>query len=134
MAKLNAYIITLLMLAGMAAGIHYQIKGLVTLCVSISWMLCIMALPVAFAVIASSLLYEKSTGKKRKNFEKSLLAAASKSSAIEKIFGWTTFIAMTALFSWSGWIVTAVAYVLASLIMRLAKSIARDEVVKQGLA
>lgn len=134
MTRFIAYTITLLMLPGMAAGIHYQIDGLITICVSISWMLCLLALPVAFATIAASQLYEKSSGESRKKLEKALVDAAKKRSVSAKAFGWLSFIAMTALFAWSGWIVTAVAYVLASLIMMLAKSIAIDEAVKQGLA
>jgi|GEM_PF-6958091 len=134
MTTFIAYTITLLMLIGMTAGTHYQIDGLITVCVSISWMLSILVLPVAFAIIAVSLLYEKSSGESRKKLEKTLVDAAKKKSLIAKAFGWASFIAMTALFAWSGWIVTAVVYVLASLIMKLANSIAKDEAIKQGLA
>lgn len=134
MGKLLAYVITLLMMSGMIYGLRYEVDGVVTLIVSINWILCILAIPVALAIIASAVLYEKSTGTKRDSYEKALLDAVKKKSILEKAFGWATFIGMTALLSWSGWIVTAVVYVLASVFMRMAKSIAKDEAVKQGLA
>ncbi|WP_182056521.1 hypothetical protein [Pantoea sp. ME81] len=132
--KLLAYVITILMIAGMAYGLTYQVDGLVTLCVAINWMLCILAIPVGFVTIAAAVLYEKATGKQRDIYEKALADAGKKKSLPDKLFGWVTFIGMTVLFAWGGWIVTAIVYVLASVFMRLAKSIAKDEAVKQGLA
>lgn len=132
--KLLAYAITILMIAGMAYGLTHEVDGLVTLCVAINWMLCILAFPVGFVTISASLLYEKASGKQRDIYEKALMDAGKKKSIPDKIFGWATFIGTTVLFAWGGWIVTAILYVLASVFMRLANSIAKDEAVKQGLA
>ena len=132
--KLLAYAITILMIAGMAYGLAYEVDGLVTLCVAINWMLCILALPVGFVTICASLLYKNASGKQRDVYEKALVDAGKKKCLPDKLFGWATFIGTTVLFAWGGWIVTAIVYVLASLFMRLAKSIAKDEAVKQGLA
>lgn len=128
-----AYVVSLLLLISMAAGVFYQIDGLVTLAVSINWMIYILAIPIAIATVTASILYEKSNEESRIKIAKVLVQAAKRKPFIARVTGWTTFLIMTSLFAWSGWIVTAIAYVLASLIIKLANSIARDEAIKQNL-
>lgn len=128
-----AYAVSLLLLVSMSAGVFYQIDGLVTLAVSINWMICILAIPIAIATVAASILYEKSNEEGRIKIAKLLIESAKKKSFVARMTGWMEFIAMTSLFAWSGWIVTAICYVLASLILKFANSIARDEAIKQNL-
>ncbi|NMC25047.1 MAG: hypothetical protein GYA32_15015 [Serratia sp.] len=128
-----AYGVSLLLLISMAAGVFYQIDGLVTLAVSINWMICILAIPIAIATVTASILYEKSNEESRIKIAKLLVQAAKRKSFIARVTGWTTFLIMTSLFAWSGWIVTAICYVLASFILKFANSIARDEAIKQNL-
>jgi hypothetical protein len=128
-----AYVVSLLLLISMAAGVFYQIDGLVTLAVSINWILCILAIPIAVATVAASILYEKSNEESRIKIAKVLIQSAKKKSFISRVTHWTTFLIMTSLLAWSGWIVTAIAYVLASLIIKFANSIARDEAIKKNL-
>lgn len=129
-----AYVLSLSLLVAMGAGILLPMSGLVTVVISITWVICILAIPIAIVTIAASELYESSKGETRKKIGKLLSDAAKKKNIIARITGWSTFLVMTFMFAWSGWVITAISYVLASLIILFAKSIAKDEAIKQGLA
>ncbi len=128
-----AYAASLSLLIAMAAGVFYQIEGLITLVVSINWVICLLAIPIAAALVVASVMFEKANESSRIKLAKLLIESAKKKSFIARITGWSSFLAMTALFAWSGWVGTAIAYVLASLIIKFANSIARDEAIKQNL-
>lgn len=134
MKTVIAYTVSLLLPISMSAGVFYQIEGLVTLAVAINWMLCILAIPIAVIIVVASAMYERSGEDTKVKLAKLLVDAAKKKTGIARFIGWVTFIAMTCLYAWSGWIVTAIVYVMASLIIKFASSFARDEVVKHNLA
>lgn len=134
MKAFTATLISLSLIAALAAGTTLKIDGLVTVSVAVTWVLCLIGLVVAIIMMASASSYSMVDGKAKEKVGALLTDAAKTKSLARKLFGWTTFMLTVGLLAWSGWVVTAVVYGLSSLIIRLARSMARDEAVKQGLA
>jgi len=115
-------------------GVFLQINGLVTLSVTLIWACSLIAVPVAVLMIIASLLYEKSSGKQKENIEEMLRKSVRKRCWLVKAYGWVKVLATLGLLAWAGWVVTAIVYCLAVLIIMLANSILRDEAIKQDIA
>ena len=134
MKKLIVESFTLVVIAMLAAGTLLHIPGLITLAVAINWVCIILALPASILMICCSVMYSNSSGKMKENIGQLLMQSARKKGILKKLYGWADVIATIALLAWSGWLITAVAYCLAVLMMQFAKSILRDEAVKHGIA
>lgn len=135
MSRLIAYATSFTLLALLIIGIFYPIKGLVTLSVTAIWILSLIAIPMAFIIISVSSVYDSTKdGETKAKLAAFLKACAKRRGVAGKVVGWVDFTAMVVLLGYGGFIFTAVVYVLSSLLMRFAGMMARDEVVKNGLA
>ncbi|MDU5837747.1 MAG: hypothetical protein E6Z53_11890 [Pantoea sp.] len=135
MSRVIAYVASLTLLVLLIVGLFYPMKGLVTLSVTAIWILSLLALPIAFIIICVAALYDSvKTEDSKTKLATCLISCAKKRSVIGRFAGWLEFIAMSVLLGYGGFIFTAVVYVLSSLLMRFARSMARDEAVKNGLA
>lgn len=127
-------IFSLTVIAMLVAGTFLQISGLITISVSLNWVCIILAVPASMLMVFCAVMYDKSSGKIKESTEQLLHQSAIKKSILAKLYGWLKAITTIVLLAWSGWLVTAIVYCLAVLIMEFAKSIVRDEAVKHGIA
>lgn len=80
-------------------------------------------------IITFGVEYSKDDKSRREDIEY-LERFAKRKNAIARVWGWFCLVLEASMLAYGGWVFTAVAYVIASLFVRLCCSLARDKVEK----
>ncbi|NTZ48385.1 hypothetical protein FCM30_21860 [Lelliottia aquatilis] len=120
------YIVMASMIFGIYTG-HSQFVGIAA---AAFWILILLGIFIScFIGVAASLL-ESLVGESLKTTIESLQRFSRKRHIVIRVWGWGCLIAAVVLLAYSGWIFTAVYYVLASLFVHLVASVVRGKLKK----
>ncbi|POZ13678.1 hypothetical protein ACB496_12790 [Lelliottia nimipressuralis] len=120
------YIVMASMIFGIYTG-HSQFVGIAA---AAFWILILLGIFIScFIGVAASLL-ESLVGESLKTTIESLQRFSRKRHIVIRVWGWGCLIAAVVLLAYSGWIFTAVCYVLASLFVHLVASVVRGKLKK----
>lgn len=131
--KIIANVISFSLLSLLAYASYTGSSSLTNLTVAAYWV--IMALGLFIGILLLVLSYAKDHAKSEDEKNKVIeliVAATKKKSIIFRFIDWFCLAAIVALLAYSGWVFTAVFYVMVALIVKLLISIARDNVSEQN--
>lgn len=120
-----------MVMASMIFGIYTGHSQFIGIAAAAFWILILLGIFIScvIGVAAGSLesLVDKTS---QKESIESLQRFSRKRHIVIRVWGWGCLIAAVVLLAYSGWIFTAVCYVLASLFVRLIASVVRDKLEK----
>ncbi|WP_421412589.1 hypothetical protein ACOMDM_13565 [Serratia plymuthica] len=124
-----ASIISFALLAVLGYGVVTDNKPLVTMAAAAYWVIILLGLVVGVLtlIVSYAVLSEKDEQKKQQGL-RIVTEVVKKKNFLRRAIDWICFIAIAGSLSYSGWIFTAVCYVVVALIIKLMLSIARDNV------
>lgn len=129
MTKMVVNITNYVLLFLLLYAVLTQTQSLVGLTVAVYWV--IMSLGLFIGPLIYILSHAAKSAKDEESRRKALEIigdSAKKRNVLLRSLGWAELIIISCLLAYSGWIFTAVCYVLTSLYMRLFISMARDNV------
>ncbi|WP_405423726.1 hypothetical protein [Pantoea stewartii] len=131
MSTFIAYVISWGMAFLLAAGLYLPSGGLLNLTVTVSWIFSTLGTLAAFIGIITAVAYgDIQSDENRSSLQKFLKSLSKPKRFFSRLMGWVLFLIMTGLLGYAGYTLTAIAYVLASFICRVAGSMAQDTVKK----
>lgn len=117
-----------IVMASMIFGIYTDQSQFVGIAAAAFWILIVLGIFISCVLgIAASALDSLVDETSLRATIQSMQRFSRKRHIIFRLWGWTCLIAAVALLAYSGWIFTAVCYVLASLFVRLIASVVRDK-------
>ena len=123
MKKLLSYIISFSLLAIMAYGALYNNQGTVRAIVAIKWICFVLSLLTSVLIFIAISLEDSI-----KVFRDFLISITKKRSIASWVISWLDLIVMTSLLAYSGWMITAVACAVSTLVVWLLTSVGRAAV------
>ncbi len=123
MKKLMSYIISFSLLAIMAYGALYNNQGTVRAIVAIEWICFVLSLLTSVLIFIAISLEDSI-----KVFRDFLISITKKRSIASWVISWLDLIVMTSLLAYSGWMITAVACAVSTLVVWLLTSVGRAAV------
>lgn len=119
-----------MVMASMIFGIYTGHSQFVGVSVAAFWLLIVLSIYVGFASALTVSSLDLLVGEPLKTTIESLKKSVKKSHIIFRIWGEIRFLTAVVLLAYSGWVFTAVCYVLASLFVRIIASVVRDKLKK----
>lgn len=117
-----------IVMASMIFGIYTDQSQFVGIAAAAFWILILLGIFISCVVwVSASALASLVDKTSHQEAIQSLQRFSRKRHIIFRLWGWTCLIAAVAMLTYSGWIFTAVCYVLASLFVRLIASVVRDK-------
>ncbi|WP_432409807.1 hypothetical protein [Serratia marcescens] len=124
-----ASIISFALLAVLGFGVVTDTKPLVTMAAAAYWVIILLGLVVGvLTLIVSYAVISEKDEQKRQQGLKLIIGVVKKKNLLRRTVDWIYFIVIACSLSYSGWVFTAVCYVVVALIVKLMLSIARDNV------
>ncbi|MCG0458535.1 hypothetical protein L6R44_20955 [Enterobacter cloacae complex sp. ECC445] len=126
-AKITFYVLLAVLLFAVMTGA----SSLLRVVAAAYWVIVLLGAIVGLLalVITFGVEYSKDEKSRREGIEY-LKRFAKRKNAIARVWGWFCLVLGASLLAYGGWVFTAVAYVIASLFVRLCCSLARDKVEK----
>lgn len=118
MKKLLSYIISFSLLAIMAYGALYNNQGTVRAIVATEWIFFVLNLLISVLIFIAIALEDSI-----KVFRDFLISITKKRSITSWVISWLNLIVMTSLLAYSGWMITAVACAVSTLVLWLLTSV-----------
>lgn len=124
-----ASVISFALLAVLGYGVATDTKPLVTMAAAAYWVIILLGLVVGtLTLVVSYAVRSEKDEQKKKQGLKMIIDVVKKKNFLCRAIDWICFIAIAGSLSYSGWVFTAVFYVVVALIVKLMLSIARDNV------
>ncbi len=124
-----ASIISFSLLAVLGYGVVTDTKPMVTMAAAAYWVVILLGLVVgAITLIVSYAALSEKDEQKRQQGLKLITAVVKRKNLLRRTVDWICFILIACSLSYSGWVFTAVCYVVVALVVRFMLSIARENV------